>query len=157
MIDLLIDHVVPSVSALPELVSTSWVETRETRHAHLTVAAVALVDKPLLPYNPNVRKDDQHILVPVFPLPWTSCCLSWVIPSGIQSRPHRMIDHFFIYRRNSSDEIMQPTYSLWSFELASRHPLVLPVQTLGFLLSDSKTTGSCTIIHTKPQRVPSQC
>jgi hypothetical protein len=52
MIDLLLNLVVPSVSTILELISTSWDEIHETRCAHLKAAVVAQVDKPLLPCDP---------------------------------------------------------------------------------------------------------
>jgi hypothetical protein len=66
MIDLLLDQVAPSVSALSELVNTYSAEIRETHCVHLTVTAVALIGKPLLLYDPEFGKD-RHILRLVFP------------------------------------------------------------------------------------------
>jgi hypothetical protein len=129
--------------------------TCETRRVHLLAAEVAPVDKPLLPCDLQLEKC-QYIVVPVFPLLWTSWCLSWVIPSDIWSRQLRKID-LLSYQRNSSDEIGQSSSSLWSFELASRHLLVLPVQTLVFPQSDSKTTVFYTAVHIMLQKVPSWC
>jgi hypothetical protein len=153
---LLLDQVAPSVSIFLELINTCWAEIRETCRVHLIAVAVAPIDKPLLPCDLEIGKGG-YILGLVFPWPWTIWCLSWVIPSDIQSHQLQKIDIFFAYWRNYSNEIGQSSSSLWPSELASHHLLVLPIQILGFLPSNSKTTGFYTIIHIKLEKVPSWC
>jgi hypothetical protein len=57
MLDLLLDRVVLLVSTLLGLINISGAIICETRRVHLRVAAVVLVDRPLLPCDPELGKD----------------------------------------------------------------------------------------------------
>jgi hypothetical protein len=57
MLDLLLDRVVLLVSTLLGLINISGAIICETRRVHLIVAAVVLVDRPLLPCDPELGKD----------------------------------------------------------------------------------------------------
>jgi hypothetical protein len=57
MLDLLLDRVVLLVSTLLGLINISLAIICETRRVHLIVAAVVLVDRPLLPCDPELGKD----------------------------------------------------------------------------------------------------
>jgi hypothetical protein len=155
-IDLLLDQVVLSVFAILELVDGSWAEICETHRVHLIVAVLAPIGKALLPCDLELGKG-WHILVPVFLWLWTSWCLSWAIPSDIRNHQLWMIDLFFAYQHNTSDGIGWFSSSPWSSGLHSRHALVLSIEMLGFLPSNSTIMGFYTAVHTRLWKVPSWC